>query len=199
MATATSILTGDIMGKAKVFREARSQFDEEFMDWARGIPPMAPERFWPRVAEFRKVVMDTMRYTKESVGEKAANEYLRQAAVEGGNLAAAIHFALSWSHYKRQAWDAGDEAGFSFQRGDDGYGDLMDALPLLGKSIVVRLGKFRSHDEFTVEACHACNALTDGEAGRAALKQLVLHGENYFSMSLEEAAQKWVVIESRNQ
>jgi hypothetical protein len=147
---------------------------------------------------FRKVVLDTMRYTKESVGEKAANEYLRQAATNGGDLAAAIHFALSWWHYRDKAYAAGDEAGFSFQRGDDGYGDLMDALPLLGQSINDGLSKFRSHADFTVAACLACNSLVDGEAARAALKQLVLHGENYFSMSLEEAAQKWVLIESRN-
>jgi hypothetical protein len=34
-------------------------------------------------------------------------------------------------------------------------------------------------------------------AGRV-LKDVVLHGENYFASSLQDAAQKWVVIESRN-
>jgi hypothetical protein len=198
MATTTSILTDDILRQANAFREARSLFDEQFMDWSRGIPPLAPEHFWPMVDQFRKVVMDTMRYTKESVGKKAANEFLRLAAVEQGDIAAAVHFALSWWHYKGKAYAAGDNAGFSFERGDDSYGDLMDALPLLGQSVnrKLTLGKFDSLREFNEQVRATCGAV--GGPMAESLEKLVLYGENYFAMSLNEAAQKWVVIESRN-
>jgi hypothetical protein len=194
MATTTSILTDDIMRQANAFREARSQFDEQFMDWSRGVPPLAPEHFWPMVDEFRRVVIDTMRYTTESVGEKAANEFLRLASVEQGDIAAAVHFALSWSHYEGKAYAAGDKLGFSFGRGDDGYGDLMDAVPLLGQSFNERLelGKFNTLHEFNEQVDAVCDV-----AGRV-LRNEVLYGENYFAMSLNDAAQKWVVIESRN-
>lgn len=194
MATATSILTSDIMGKAKVFREARSQFDEEFMDWARSIPPMAPEHFWPMVDEFREVLIYTMQHKKEGYVEAAADEFMRRTVVNSGDLAAAVHFALSWGHYKGKAYAAGDELGFSFDRGDDGYGDLMDAMPLMGQEFnhKLMLGKFNTLREFNEQVDAECCSL-----GRV-LKDVVLHGESYFRMYLEEVAQKWVVIESRN-
>jgi hypothetical protein len=192
--TTTSILDGKIMAQAAAFKEARSQFDEQFMDWSRGIPPLEPEHFWPMVDEFRKVLLDTMRYRKEDYVKAAANEFMRLAVVNGGDLAAAVHFALSWSHYKGKAYAAGDELGFSFERGDDGYGDLMDAVPLLGQVFnrKLELGKFDTLREFNEQVDATCDV-----AGRV-LRNEVLFGENYFASSLQDAAQKWVVIESRN-
>jgi hypothetical protein len=194
MAKTTSILSDTIMAQAAAFKEARSQWEEQYRQWACGIPPLAPEHFWPMVDEFRKVLLDTMRYRKEGFVESAANEFIRLAAVNGGDIAAAVHFALSWSHYTGKAYMAGDELGFSFDRGDDGYGDLMDAVPLLGQVFNRRLelGKFDTLREFNEQVDAVCDV-----AGRV-LKNVVLHGENYFSMCLRDEAQKWVVIESRN-
>lgn len=194
MTQAASILSDTIMAQAAAFKEARSQFDEQFMDWSRGVPPLAPEHFWPMVDEFRKVLLDTMQYRKEGFVDSAANEFIRRAAVNGGDIAAAVHFALSWGHYSRRAYACGDKAGFSFDRGDDGYGDLMDAVPLMGQAFndKLGLGRFHSLREFNEQVDATCDV-----AGRV-LKDVVLHGENYFSMCLKDAAQKWVVIESRN-
>lgn len=193
MATTTSILSDTIMAQAKAFKEARSQFDEQFMDYARDIPPLAPEHFWPMVDEFRRVLLDTMQNTKEGYVTAAANEFMRRTVVGGGDLAAAVHFALSWSHYKGKAYAAGNKTAFSFDRHDDSYSDLMDVLPLLGEVFNrrLKLGKFTSLREFNLEVVATCDV-----AGRV-LKDVVLHGENYFSMSLRDAAQKWVVLESR--
>ena len=192
--TTTSILSDTIMAQAAAFMEARSQFDRQFNVFTGGIPPLAPEHFWPMVDDFRKVLLDTMRYRKDGFVESAANEFLRLAAVNGGDIAAAVHFALSWSHYTGKAYAAGDELGFSFDRGDDGYGDLMDAVPLLGQVFNRRLelGKFDTLREFNEQVDAVCDV-----AGRV-LKDVVLHGENYFASSLEDAAKNWVVIESRN-
>jgi len=191
--TTTSILTGDIMGQAHAFLEARQRWEAEFRDWLFGVPPLAPEHFWPMVDEFREVVIQTMTYSKESVAEKAADEFMRKPA-RGRERSAAIHFALSWSHYKNKAYVAGDKLGFSFGRGDDSYGDLMDAVPLLGQEFSRKLetGWFGNLREFNEKVDATCDV-----AGRV-LKDVVLHGENYFAMSLEEAARRWVVIESRN-
>jgi hypothetical protein len=49
--------------------------------------------------------------------------------------------------------------------------------------------------EFNEQIVATCGELGGGMGEK--LTQLVLHGENYFAMSLEDAAQKWVVIESR--
>lgn len=195
MKTVTSILTDEIMAQAKAFNEARSQFDEQFMDYAMGIPPLAPEHFWPMVDEFREVLIYTMQHKKEGYVKAAANEFMRRTVVNGGDIAAAVHFALSWNHYTGKAYAAGDKLKFSFDRGDDGYGDLMDAVPLMGQVFNRRLelGKFDTLREFNLEVVATCDV-----AGRV-LKDVVFHGENYFSMCLKDAAQKRVVLESRNQ
>ena len=198
MATTTSILSDTIMAQAAAFKEARSRFDAQFMDWSRGVPPLAPEHFWPMVDEFRKVLMDTSRYGTGPVGEAAANEFMRLTVVNGGDLAAAVHFALSWRHYAGRASACGDKSGFDWMRGDDNYGDLMDALPLAGQRVneTLGLGKFDSLNHFNREVGTACDGAAEGEGGR--LKKMVLSGESYFASSLEQAAQKWVVLESRN-
>ena len=190
----TSILTGAIMSNANAFKEAKSQWDEQFMDYSRSVPPLAPEHFWPMADQFRKVLLDTLSYRRERTGKAAADEFMRQAVVNGGTLAAAVHFALSWRHYKAKAYVAGDKAGFSFDRGDHSYGDLMDAVPMLGqvfndKLVAGKLASLREFDEAVNAACDQANRV---------LVNAVLHGENYFGAYLEEAAQKWVVLESRN-
>ena len=152
----TSILTGDIMGQASAFREARSQFGKQFRDWSIGIPPLEPEHFWPMAKKFLNVVISTMCYSKESAGEKAADEFMRLAAVNDGDIAAAVHFALSWRHYKGKVYEAGDKAGFSFCRGDDSYGDLMDALPLMGQEVNEGLAGFRSLNDFDQSVMDVC-------------------------------------------
>jgi len=195
MATTTSILTNEIMAQAKAFSEARSAWEDQFNAYAHGVPPLAPEHFWPMVEDFRKVLLDTLSYRRERTGKAAANEFMRQIVV--GQLdysfAAGVHFCLSWDRYEAKAYAAGDRAGFSFDRGDDSYGDLMDALPILGQDTFDKLvaGKFASLREFNESVDAACD-----QAGRV-LVNAVLHGENYFAMHLEEAAQKWLVLESR--
>jgi hypothetical protein len=193
MAKATSILTDEIMKQAKAFSDARSEFDENFMDFRRGVPPMQPEHFWPVVVQFREVLLDTMTHRKEGYVEAAANEFMRLAAVKDGDIASAVHFALSWSHYKHKAYAACEKAPFSFDRGDDSFSDLMDALPLMGQMLnrKVCLGRIESLAEFNEIVAATC----DG-AGRV-LEEVVLRGENYFAMSLEDAAQKWVVLEAK--
>jgi len=193
MTKATSILTSKIMKQAKAFSDARSEFDENFMDFKRGVPPMQPEHFWHVVVRFREVLLDTMTHRKEGYVEAAADEFFRCAVVGGGDFAAAVHFALSWSHYTRKAYAACEKARFSFDRGDDSFGDLMDALPLMGQTLNLKLclGSVESLAEFNEIVAATCD-----EAGRV-LEQVVLRGENYFAMSLEDAAQKWVVLEAK--
>lgn len=197
MATTTSILDGGIMQQAKTYAEARSEFSNQFSEFASRVTPLAPEHFWPMVETFLRVVMEVMRFDRGRVGEAAADEFMRLAAVQTGDISKAVHFALSWRFYKGKAYGAGDKAGFSFERGDDGYGDLMDAMPLMGQVVNRRLclGEFASLREFNKQIIATCGELGGGMGEK--LTQLVLHGENYFAMSLEDAAEKWVVIESR--
>jgi len=216
----TSIINGTIMGQAKAFDEARQQWDAWFLVYYKhSIPPLAPEFFWPIVDKFRDVLLKTASYRGVRDGQAAAEEFMRLAVSEElVSLEAAIHFALSWRHYKDKAYAAGGNSGFSWERGDDGFGDLMDSLPLASRDVYDKLvaGEFKTLQEFnnsvdstfvslisrspfdsdptTIAAAHERVELS---MAYKLLIDVVLYGENYFSMFLEKAAQNWIVAESR--
>jgi hypothetical protein len=211
MPKTTSILDG-INDEALAFRRAQSQYDAVFRGFLMTTPRLSPEHFWPMLDAFRLTVLRTM-MLREKVAEAAADEFMRDAKVNKGpgGLAAAVHFAISYRDFVRKAYSGGDKCGFGFDRGDDGYSDLMDAVVLLGREFNERLyegdfGSLAAFGQAVMGAC--CYSVTERDfpfqyaddpvgnrtslAGR--LRKFVLHGENYFSMSLEEAAQKWVAL-----
>jgi hypothetical protein len=211
MPKTTSILDG-INDEALAFRRAQSKYDKAFRSFLMTTPRLSPEHFWPMLDAFRLTVLRTM-MLREKVAEAAADEFMRDAKVNKGpgGLAAAVHFAISYRDFVRKAYSGGDKCNFSFERGDDGYSDLMDAVVLLGREFNERLYARRFYDlsdfkQAVDEHCHASVTAEDfpfqyaddpvgnrtSLAGR--LRKFVLHGENYFSMSLEGAAQKWVAL-----
>jgi hypothetical protein len=218
MSTTTSILTDEFMAQAHAFQQAKAQYDKGFRLFLHSVPPMGPDFFWPMVDKFRSAVLSAMIYRRERFAEHAADEFLRRAQFETDSFAEAVHFALSWRDYKDRAYQCGDHYLFSWNRGDDGYGDLMDAVVLLGRDFNERLaaGTFNSLDWFECEAEKSCIAAAAGTAclqhfdcdGGVArthsdrlalarrLREVVLHGENYFAMSLEDEAQKRIATEA---
>jgi hypothetical protein len=156
-----------------------------------------------------------MNYRAEGVSEAAADEFMRQASIGQSpwDLAAAVHFALSYDTYKRHAYAGGDKCRFSFDRGDDGYGDLMDAVVLLGREFNEDLHASRFSDlpDFTEAVSGQCHAsvtakdfpfqYADDPVGKrtslaSRLRKLILQGENYCGMMLCDAAQKWIALEA---
>jgi hypothetical protein len=218
MSTTTSILTDGFMAQALAYQQAATSYNKEFRLFLHSVPPMAPDFFWPMVDKFRADVLSAMIYRRERFAEHAADEFLRRAQFGTDSFAEAVHFALSWRDYKDRAYECGDRFRFSWNRGDDGYGDLMDAVVLLGRDFNERLaaGTFRSLDWFELEAEKSCIAAAAGTAGLShfdcdggvvsthsdrlalarRLREVVLHGENYFAMSLEDEAQKRIAYEA---
>jgi hypothetical protein len=214
MSVKTDILEG-INAEALAFQQAKARYENAFREFHSGVPPLAPEHFWPMADVFRKVVLKTMLHRQERVGVLAAEEFLRMAAIGESpwSVSAAVHFCLSYRHYKGLAYAGGDECRFGFDRGDDGYGDLMDAVVLLGREFNERLhaGRFYDLTEFSKAVEDLCYTsvsagefpftYTDDPTGQrmslaSRLRVLILRGENYFAMSLEEAAAERVAVEA---
>jgi len=211
--TKTISILERINGDAVAFSKARAKYDKAFRHLIITTPSLSASHFWPMLDAFRLTVLQAMQWRQEKVAEAAADEFMRNAKVTpvDGGLPAAVHFAISYRDFARKAYSGGDQCNFSFERGDDGYGDLMDAVVLLGREFNERLyeGDFGNLAEFNktvMDVC--CNSVTernfpfryadDPTGSRTSLgsrlRKMVLQGENYFSMSLEEAAQRWVAI-----
>lgn len=102
-------------------------------------------------------------------------------------------FAKLWNYYVDLAKIGFEQRGVDMRlgRSDDGYGDLCDALPLAGKEFIERIV--------------AQDILSDKQLEKGVTEVLtgtffvgtVLHGENYFSMRLEEGLFKWTRIAVR--
>jgi len=195
------------------FQKAKARYEEEFRRFKCGITPLSPEHFWPMADTLRKVLLKTMGHRQERVAEAAADEFFRLAVIGElqWQLPAAVHFALSYRHYQQLAYAGGDECKFSFDRGDDGYGDLMDAVVILGREFNKRLhaGRFYDLPDFNQAVSDAAR-LSVGEfpstyaddpvGNRTALESkfrgLIVRGENYFAMTLEDEAERRVASEA---
>jgi hypothetical protein len=208
----TDILDG-INAEALSFQQAKARYDKAFRIFKMTTPDLAPEHFWPMVDSFRLFVLST--HSQERVAEAAADEFFRQAVIEQSaySLSATVHFALSYREYSRKAYAGGDKCQFSFNRGDDGYGDLMDAVVLLGRTFneALHAGAFRDLADFNRAVSDYCQdsvtahdfpyQYADDPAGSrmalgSTLRKMILQGESYFAMSLEDTAQKWVASQS---
>ncbi len=211
--TKTISILDSINGEALAFSKARAQYDKAFRHLIITTPSLSASHFWPMLDAFRLTVLQAMQLRQEKVAEAAADEFMRNAKVTSvdGGLPAAVHFAISYRDFASKAYSGGDQCNFSFERGDDGYGDLMDAVVLLGREFNERLyaGRFYDLSDFKKvvdEHCHSSVTAEDfpfqyaddpvGNRTSLAsrLRKMVLQGENYFRMSLEEAAQRWVAI-----
>jgi hypothetical protein len=210
MSVTTDILDG-INAEALAFQKAKARYEKEFRLFKCDVPPLSPEHFWPMVDTFRKVLLRTMLHRQERVAELAAEEFFRLAVIGESpwSLSAAVHFALSYRHYDTLAYAGGAKCKFGFDRGDDGYGDLMDAVIILGREFNERLhgGRFYDLADFNSRLDAMCTAsvsagefpftYADDPVGNrlslaSRLRKLISHGENYFSMSLEDEAEKRV-------
>ncbi len=78
-------------------------------------------------------------------------------------------------------------------RGDDAYGDLLDALPLAGREVVERALKkeFANENELGAAIRTSVESFEDGKA------RIILRGENYFAMSLRDEARRRFVYEAQ--
>jgi hypothetical protein len=214
MTVTIDILDG-INAEALAFQKAKARYEKEFRRFKCGVTPLSPEHFWPMADVFRKVLLKTMAYRQERVAEAAADEFFRLAVIGElqWQLPSAVHFALSYRHYQQLAYAGGDECKFSFDRGDDGYGDLMDAVVSLGREFNERLhaGRFYDLPDFNQAVSDACAAsisvdefpftyADDPVGNRMALegklRGLIVRGENYFAGTLEDEAERRVASEA---
>jgi len=153
---------------------------------------MSEDRFWIMAAEYRGLVEYAVQIHRATPPEWAADEMMRLALYGSPNytIDEAIHFALNWRIYVSKFYKAADESDVRWDLSDDGFGDLMDGLVLCGKDFLTRIQNkdFEGRKEFRREATALLGTIAS----------MVLDGENYFGMSLEDAAQKWFLSITRN-
>ncbi len=183
----------NLSAAAQTLRAAKQDYLNAFRQYfAREVQILPDERFWQLHAVFRKEVLTfCFAYRRTNGVEQAARELFRKPLAEdfaGGarySLLEAVQFAKTWRQLSRRL--AQPLYDVVQDRSDDGYDDLLDALPLAGQTVFQSAlrQEFRSHDQFEQAVRQACC--------HSDLAELILRGENYVSMSLEDAAQEYVL------
>ena len=182
----------DLNQAAQQFRAAQACYQAAFRAYFDELAPLSDEQFWQLQPIFtEEVCRFRFRYGRTQGVELAAKELFRKPLAsmcgdsEGNrcdySLPDATRFAKAWEGFRqrlyRPLFDVVED------RSDDGYGDLLDALPLAGAGVVTAAlqGELASHQELE-------QAVHDASQKCPKLGNLILEGENYVGMHLYDAA-----------
>ena len=181
----------DLNQKAIAYCEAKEHYNTAFRDYfASQVTELPDDRFWELQAVFQRDVC-TFRfgYKRTNGVDQAAREFFRKPLADDFgkaprySLEEAIRFAKTWDGWRKKLYQPLFDV--VEDRGDDAYGDLLDALPLAGSDLVGNalareFGNQQQLDAGVLEGC----------GGNEQLAKLILHGENYVAMALADAAQE---------
>jgi len=181
---------------AKARREANDAYGKAFRKEVQSLKPMDTAEFWEVIPAL------TARVTKDRDVDAAMHNLMCNAVYQSygecptpfEDLSQPIAWELMVRFFNKyeevkSTLSKKCQELRGLERGDDGYGDLMDSLPLAGEDVVNGL---MSDDIATYKQLES--AITS-----SALKKLVLHGENYICMKLEETLQKAYLSVSRDE
>jgi len=182
----------DLKQKAIAHRTANEQYNTAFRGYfANQVTELPEDRFWELQAVFQRDVC-TFRfgYKRTNGVDQAAREFFRKPLADDFgkapiySLEEAISFAKSWQGWRGRLYQPLFDV--VEDRGDDAYGDLLDALPLAGRDLVCKAlaREFGNQSQFDASVLEGCS-------GNEQLAKLILHGENYVAMSLADAAQEY--------
>lgn len=180
-----SIFSNDSLRQsAETYRDSKKDFADRWLHARPLFPTIHPDKFWAMQQLFTPVVSMYVR-NHRSV-EATCEEFFRLRAI--GEITPTFDDMLGFVNYWEDLSDAlykscGD---IITDRGDDGYGDLMDNLPLLSRASVRSIleGKFKEANDIryaTLEDYDQCPKMLS----------FIWGGENYFAMHLNSAAKKW--------
>ena len=142
--------------KAIAYRNAEANYNTAFREhFDNHVNELPEDRFWELQAVFRgEVCTFRFAYGRTNGVEQAAREFFRKPlANDFGNrpsysLEEAISFAKSWQEWRRKLYRPLFDVVEG--RGDDAYGDLLDALPLVGRDVIEEVlgGEFGNQRQF---------------------------------------------------
>ena len=183
---------------AKARRETDEAYSKAFRATVRTLTPMTTEDFW-KVIPFLGERLEADRDVDAAMHNFMCNNVYQsygECAEPFEDLSSpvawelAVRFLNKYEEIKSTLYKKCHDLR-GLERGDDGYGDLMDSLPLAGQKIV---------DGLMNDDIATYKQLEKAFTGRdnAATAKFILNGENYITMKLEEALEKAYLGVSRD-
>jgi hypothetical protein len=175
-------------GAASIFKEAENHFDDAFRSFLMSVEPMDFDD--PKVAKITKYIRKDMdrpyRHDSKTSMFEVVRSSLRGYDFDYMDIMAfsRLHINLKNEMYK-PLFDV------ISGRGDDSYGDLLDALILAGPAVVKRIisGSYREGENDRVEEDIRTAVEKSGESEK--VTKSIIHGENYVGMFLEDGLKEY--------
>lgn len=154
----------------------KSRWNKQFRAFFEAQKPLSADRFWELLPLFRSEIVHQYQFNVKN----AAYEFFRKPACDAVSytLDEALRFAVTY----RQMSEALYTPLFDVitDRGDDSYGDLLDAMPLAGRVIYEKcLSKYYGNNV-------AIESAIGDEIPK--LARFIMRGENYIRSTLNDAA-----------
>lgn len=214
------ILESVIM-QARVLKQAQNHYEElmrNYGGWISVKEPLDEATFWRTTSVFRTLIFQAITLDRPEPVDWAADEMCRLATYPhaktwwenefhdfGGMVfPTVLQYAFTYNNYRSKAYKLVDamkqiETG----KGDDGFGDLMDGMPLMGQNFFQRMEKMRFYDykhfrqvirKTVRENVQALDDKYTHYEDKIVTKfsRMIIDGENYFGMSLEDKAKEWL-------
>jgi hypothetical protein len=180
------------VAKAKAEKAYRQAFE---VYWSK-VKPIPDDRFFEIVKLYVKEIFTFKFQLGRTDGvEEAAWELFRKALCheEGYSGDELVKFAKTYEAMKDRLYDPLFDLVEG--KGDDGYGDLIDNLPLLGDKLFKSLESKEFGNPTLVrqkieKAGGRAFAISEGQA-----MKFIWGGENYNSMGLRDAAEKYLYLQ----
>jgi len=203
----------DLINLARAKHEARDAYHKAYVKFAAQAPLLEPDHFWTILAVVAKEVKSfRFCYGRTNGTKQAAEEVGRQCWCKQlpKRVECTTEQYVSFANTYRELVSKLYKPLFDVVTGygDDGYGDLLDTLPLLGREFVKRIleGEWGEgdHDEFISAIkgqTHEDWKLGNDPKGHKeqAVDRFFIKGEEYVCMSLDEAAEKYLCNDLREQ
>ena len=166
---------------ARAKTAADTAYEQAFRAHLRSFKPLDTEKFWVILDQFKdEIIARVNRGT--NVKDGAHNLMCRLVHNDDNPLKSWEDMVRFLSKYEEVSATLSKKCFEmkGLERGDDGYGDLMDSLPLAGRVVV---------DGIMSDDIANYRQLTKALAEHP-LKKFILDGENYVHMTFERVLQK---------
>lgn len=212
----------DAIMQARVLKLSQRAYEKAINDYTFAVEnanPLPEATFWQITGAYRSLILDAIGCQRPEPPKWAADELFRCATFEGtsswwvdrlphmhvASFFDTMNYATIYGRYKRGCYklvDQMEQVSRQCGKGDDGFGDMIDGLPLLGPKFYRRLEQqrfynykhfkqiIRKHvsdfvDELGENYKHAADKI------KKRFAHMIIDGENYFHMMLEDAAKEW--------
>jgi hypothetical protein len=174
--------TKKLKNMAARYNKVKQQFEFEVRAYIWGVTPMDADEFWEHLESFTKELRRRFHYVNNDAFRSGAHNTIISLKQTDPDPLAGWHVAASFIAAYRHMGDTLSNICWKMpdvDKGEDGYGDWMDSLPLAGRAVFdgIMNGDFATYKQVTQAVKKHCLKLD---------ASLIMDGENYVKSKFEE-------------